>query len=249
MSGVASPAKAVSNFSCAEIHGICWTSTRMPGLSRSNSGTKLATTSPSRPIAQKRTTSRWSRSPHPASRTRSRRTGSRRAAHPQPAAGEAGPLEPAPDVRIAAHHLPDEAAAVIFDHRQDRPLVDAEIIGVVPAPARHDPAVDARHGRVGEARIERVEEAVLPVKIGAVIAAHRHQRGNRELRREGDRAAGRGRRDRAVVELAGPARRVGAEDCASVRSCSASGRPGRRRRSGPTSPGRSRASPSDWPGA
>ena len=72
------------------------------------------------------------------------RTVRRRGSHAaEPAAGKARPLEPAAEMRIAAHHLPDEAAAVILDHRQDRALVDAEIVGVVPALARHDPAVDA----------------------------------------------------------------------------------------------------------
>ena len=55
-SGVESPANAVRSFSWAAVHGNCWTSTRTPGCARSNSGSNCATTSPSRPMAQKRTT-------------------------------------------------------------------------------------------------------------------------------------------------------------------------------------------------
>ena len=53
-SGVDLPTCAVSSFSCAALHGICWTRTRMPGCSRSNCGTSFATCSPSAPIAQNR---------------------------------------------------------------------------------------------------------------------------------------------------------------------------------------------------
>ena len=42
------------SFSCAADHGICCTSTLIPGCCRSNSGMSCDTTSPSRPIAQRR---------------------------------------------------------------------------------------------------------------------------------------------------------------------------------------------------
>src|SRR3954469_20365360 len=52
MSGVASPTYAVRSFSWAAVHGICWTSTWIPGCSFSNDGISWDRTSPSRPIAQ-----------------------------------------------------------------------------------------------------------------------------------------------------------------------------------------------------
>ena len=39
---------------------------------------------------------------------------------------------------LLAHHVPDQPAAVVLDHRQDRALVDAEIVAVEPAAAGHD---------------------------------------------------------------------------------------------------------------
>src|SRR5207253_8434770 len=59
----------------------------------------------------------------------------------EPSAREARPLQPLHDVRILAHRSPDELRPVVFDHRDDRALVDPEIVDVDPADAFPDPAV------------------------------------------------------------------------------------------------------------
>src|SRR5262245_17734999 len=134
MSGVTSPANAVSNFSCAAVHGSCWTLTRMPGCARSNSGSSAATTSPSRPMAQKRSTTSEEdvRAQPPAIRSA--------ATTPQattldsvgrrlltwcgePTTREAGLLEASSQVRVLAHDAPDERSPVVLDHGQHSPLV------------------------------------------------------------------------------------------------------------------------------
>src|ERR1700682_5610148 len=55
----------------------------------------------------------------------------------QPAAGKAGLLQPAPQMRILPHDSPDERRALVFDHRADGPLVDGELVAVDPAEARN----------------------------------------------------------------------------------------------------------------
>lgn len=45
----------------------------------------------------------------------------------EPATGEAGALETLAQVPIAAHHAPDQIAPIVLDHRQDRPLVVANL--------------------------------------------------------------------------------------------------------------------------
>src|SRR5438105_2290164 len=141
MSGVASPANAVRSFSCAAVHGSCWTLTRMPGLVCSNSGSSLATTSPSRPIAQnRRTVSSDADGPQPAASAKAT-TIEKSLMNAlgaclitwlgEPAAREAGPLQAAPEIGILAHDAPDQRAPVVFDHGEDRSLVDPEVgVGV-----------------------------------------------------------------------------------------------------------------------
>src|SRR6516225_7254883 len=51
----------------------------------------------------------------------------------EPAAREPGALQPLAKVRIGAHHAPDEIAAVVLDHGEDRPLIDTDIVRVDPA--------------------------------------------------------------------------------------------------------------------
>src|SRR5581483_2839787 len=46
----------------------------------------------------------------------------------QPAAPEAGAAQPRNHRRAAAHEVPDEAGAVVFNHQHHRPLVDAELV-------------------------------------------------------------------------------------------------------------------------
>jgi len=44
-------------------------------------------------------------------------------------------------MRVAAHHPPDELAAVILEHGEDRALIDAEIVARHPAEPRDRAAV------------------------------------------------------------------------------------------------------------
>src|SRR5215831_13067390 len=109
-SGSDPPTKAVSSFSWAADQGTCCATTRTPGFSRSKSRTISCTTSPSRPIAQKRS-------------------------------GALCRAERAHDVRVAAHGPPHQPGPVVLDHRQDRTLIDAEVVGVEPAAPGNDPSV------------------------------------------------------------------------------------------------------------
>ena len=86
-------------------------------------------------------------------------------------------------MRIFLHGFPHQLTAIIFDHRDDRPLIDAEVIWVAPA--------------AFEGWIERIGEAVLPVN--ARVMLHRCDCRDRDVRREGDRRRRRGRRDRSVI--------------------------------------------------
>src|SRR5580765_959854 len=86
----------------------------------------------------------------------------------EPAAAESGALQALANIRILAHGFPDEAAAVVFNHEQDRPLIDAQIQAVEPTLVRYDTTGAQRTVGEGEARIERVDEAVLSIQIIAV---------------------------------------------------------------------------------
>src|SRR5688572_21066503 len=170
----------------------------MPGLSRSNSGSNWATTSPSRPIAQNfKTVSPGAEGPHPATSVRTMRTTSAfergfRPRNPvlggasrgaieapldsvtrlgEPAAREPGPLQAAPEIDVLAHHAPDQRAPVVFDHGEDRSLVDPEVVVGHPAEVADDAAVPELHVE-RERPIEGAEKAVLRVDVLAVAAVH-----------------------------------------------------------------------------
>src|SRR5262245_54089909 len=198
----------------------------MSGCSRWKSSSSCAAKSPSRPTAQKRTTrlptERRVQAAVLTAAAASPAITARRLIEPcartllitiapsrarlldhglrQPATGEAGALQAAADVRISLHDRPDETAAVILDHRHDRPLVNAEIVARDPADVVDDLAVTQRHLGEREARVHRVEEPVLLIQMLAEARAEGANRRNHDLRREGDRAD-RGRRcDGAVIE-------------------------------------------------
>src|SRR6516164_6580445 len=79
----------------------------------------------------------------------------------EPAAGEAGALEALPNVRVVAHYAPDEIAAVILDHGENRSLIDADVVLIHPRSGlRLTGLPRGRRGARGEARVEGVEEAV-----------------------------------------------------------------------------------------
>src|SRR2546426_5446662 len=59
----------------------------------------------------------------------------------QPTAREPGPPQPPDKIRIVAHHVPHQAVAMIGDHRNHRPLIDPQVIGVDPTEAGNEPAV------------------------------------------------------------------------------------------------------------
>src|SRR5206468_9933901 len=84
----------------------------------------------------------------------------------QPAALEAGPGQALADVRVLAHHAPDHRAPIVLDHRENRALVDAQVVAVDPAKARD--AFSGRNRTVEvEIAIEGVEEAVLRIDVFA----------------------------------------------------------------------------------
>src|SRR3954470_18048078 len=77
----------------------------------------------------------------------------------KPSTRKPSSLEPADNVGIPAHHAPHEIGAKVLDHRENRALIDAEVIDVEPAERRiHSPDVLLPGG--GERGIEGVEEAV-----------------------------------------------------------------------------------------
>src|SRR5688500_9199483 len=108
----------------------------MPGLACSHSGSSCATTSPSRPRAQKRSTVHVAAGeaqpcPIDSAAVRARVTAVRKralATRPEPATREAGPLEAAAQIRVVAHHPPHQPAPVVLEHRDHDPLVDTEIV-------------------------------------------------------------------------------------------------------------------------
>src|SRR6516225_8567226 len=83
-------------------------------------------------------------------RARAKLTAARPRARPQslsgcePAARESGALQPLTEVRIGAHHPPDEIAAVVLDHGDDRALVDPDVVRVNPAGVAAPAAVTRR---------------------------------------------------------------------------------------------------------
>ena len=123
----------------------------------------------------------------------------------QPAAAKASTRQPRADVRVPAHHLPDQPRSLVLDHRQNRPLIDAQIVAVDPADVRIDGPC-RRRALVPEAGVEAVEEPVTAVKPCAAAIDHRLGRGGRLARGEGIRPQRGGRRDRAVIEIRHAAR-------------------------------------------
>src|SRR5213592_3538782 len=77
----------------------------------------------------------------------------------EPTARESHPLEASDDVLIVLHRAPDQPAAVVLDHGEDRSLVDAEVVAVEPAEDGIDDAPLHGHRR-GERWVEGVAEAV-----------------------------------------------------------------------------------------
>src|SRR5271166_2652307 len=50
----------------------------------------------------------------------------------KPASSKTRPAQSGPDRRASTHDVPEQARPVVFDHQNDRPLVDAEVIGANP---------------------------------------------------------------------------------------------------------------------
>src|SRR5580704_12257023 len=166
----------------------------MSGCSRSNCGSSFAITSPSRPIAHTVTVRcDADGDPQPAVHAPSSSAATLMMIL-QPAALEAGALETPPDVLIIPHDAPDEVAAVVLEHGENRPLVDAEIVLIEPA-RRGRSWRAAAHGE-----IEGIAKAVGRVDGVTEAPAHLECHGDDDLRGERQRADGRGRRDGAIIE-------------------------------------------------
>src|ERR1700709_1054865 len=82
-----------------------------------------------------------------------------------PSAGEAGLLQAFPDIRILAHRFPDEIAAVVLYHRDDRALIYPQIHRIAPADIRHHLAGPQRTVGKGETRVEGVDETVFAINV------------------------------------------------------------------------------------
>src|SRR3954454_20508834 len=76
----------------------------------------------------------------------------------EPPAGEPGQLKPAADRGDSAHVPPDEIVAEIRGLKQNRPLVDSEIVRRNPAVPRVHRACFQLQSLVGEARVKAVLE-------------------------------------------------------------------------------------------
>src|SRR5437773_7101039 len=126
----------------------------------------------------------------------------------KPSTSKPSALEPADNVRIPPHHAPHEIGAEVLDHRQNRSLIDAEVIDVEPAERRIYRTRLLLASR-GERGIEGIEEAVSREEVISVRGAHREQRGDRELGRTRRRAAHGRRAERAVVALVAERRAAG----------------------------------------
>jgi hypothetical protein len=58
----------------------------------------------------------------------------RRILRAKPSAGKAGSAKTRDEIGALTHETPDEAGAVIFDHQENRPLVDSKVIRRYPEP-------------------------------------------------------------------------------------------------------------------
>src|SRR4029450_10602242 len=184
----------------------------MPGLARSNSGSSAVTTSPSRPMAQnRRTISGADARPQPAAISSAAKTprttgldsvGRELLTRSEPATREASLLEAAPQVRVLAHHAPDELGPIGLHHGEHRPLVDTEIVAGHPAEAR-DVATMPEGDIEEEAPVERVDKAVLRVNVPAEAAVQAEGRRHNQLWPKRHGRHHRRWRKRAVVGLAG----------------------------------------------
>src|SRR3546814_14128195 len=81
----------------------------------------------------------------------------------KPAAGEARALQSGDDRRVASHIFPYKISAMVGDHRQNRALIDAEIIGIEPPQFGIDDRM-RRGVRKDVARVETVEETIFAVE-------------------------------------------------------------------------------------
>src|SRR5262249_41738072 len=115
----------------------------------------------------------WSWSRQRRQKSRSARSGAARGQtmcslrRGQPAAGKTGALQTAPQMRAFLHDPPDQVAAIVLDHRANRPLIDADIVAVDPAEAGDGATMVHRTGWI-EAQVERIEKAVGRVDEAAV---------------------------------------------------------------------------------
>src|SRR4051812_4646638 len=161
----------------------------MSGCSFSNPGTSCERTSPSRPMAQMRrvvllraealeqeersNVSSNAKAPPTRRVNAGRNTFTRMCSIPQPSTCEARPFQTRHHVRILAHRFPDQTAAIVLDHRDDRTLIDSQIVGVEPAYSRYDLAM-VRLDRQLERRIVGIDESVIREEVVAILLTNRH---------------------------------------------------------------------------
>src|SRR6266566_7505789 len=107
---------------------------------------------------------------------------------PQPSASKARLFQTRHDVRILAHRFPNQIGSVILNHRDDRTLVDPEIVGIEPAYARDDVSVMWLDRQL-KCRIVGINKSIIAKEILPVLLADRDECGHGDLRREWNRSA------------------------------------------------------------
>src|SRR5262245_35941591 len=115
-----------------------------------------------------------------------RTTRARSTASGKPSAREPGTTHPQDDAAIPLHEIPDHSTSPVLGHREDRPLVDSEIVGVEPGQTLDDATVMERRSARAQRRIERVDESIPAEQRLAVPRSHRDERWNDDLGRKGD---------------------------------------------------------------
>src|SRR5215510_5054806 len=78
----------------------------------------------------------------------------------QPSAREPSAAHPPDDAAIPLQEIPDHSTSPILGHRDDRSLVDSQIVGVEPGKTLDDVTMMERRSVRAKGRIERVDESI-----------------------------------------------------------------------------------------
>src|SRR5262245_34453377 len=112
-----------------------------------------------------------------------RTTRARSTASGKPSAREPGTTHPQDDAAIPLQEIPNHSTSPILGHREDRPLVDSEIVGIEPGQPLDDATVVERRSARPKGGIERVDESIPAEQRRAVSRSHRDERRDDDLGR------------------------------------------------------------------